>query len=123
MAAAGGEGTSRRAEELVAKLRKEHSVKQSQPLPARSTVGIVMDGTIIKAVVPQSPAHKDYNGETIEPNDVVTHIDGVAVTKKDVTAKLIGDDLPGQVVKVSVRKGGEDGRAVDFSLTRAEMAS
>jgi len=42
-------------EGMLAELRKKHTVKSSQPLPARSTVGIVLEGTVVNIIVPGSP--------------------------------------------------------------------
>ena len=66
-------------------LRKKHEVKSSQPLPAKSTVGIVLEGTMVNIIVPGSPGyHANTDGLRIEPGDVVTAIDGAEVTKADI---------------------------------------
>ena len=91
----------------------------SVPL-VRSTVGLVLDGVTVKMVVPGSPSSKTYDGQRIEPGDVVTHINMCAVEAHNVVSTLRGDDLPGTPVSVTVMKGSTMQAAV-FDLVRADM--
>ena len=63
-------------EGMLAELRKKHTVKSSQPLPARSTVGIVLEGTVKETKVqsqtqnpkPQTNTKpKPQNPQTLNP--------------------------------------------------------
>ncbi len=58
MPAAGGAG---RANEIIESIKKRHEVKlpPGKPLPARSTVGIVLEGVMVNIVVPGSPAYQE----------------------------------------------------------------
>lgn len=49
---------AQRAEEIIEALRRKHECKStgSKKLPARSTVGIVLEGVMVNIVVPGSPA-------------------------------------------------------------------
>ena len=118
--AAGGVGA---CEGLLGDLRREHEMKSSQVLPAKSTVGIVLEGTLVNIIVPGSPSYRENElGQRIEPGDEVRAIDGVEVTKADIISKLRGADAPGSAVTVSVLKKNH-AEVVDFKLTRADMRS
>ena len=122
---AGGGGS---CEAMLAQLREKHQVKETTALPAKSTVGIVLDGTVVNIVVPGSPGCRtNGNGERIEPGDVIFAIDGHEVTKTDIIPNLRGNDSPGSSVKITVLKRNlsDPGqhRKIDFTLTRADMRS
>ncbi len=118
--AAGASGAAA-CEDMLAELRKKHEVKSSQPLPARSTVGIVLEGVVVNIIVPGSPSYKrNEAGECIEPGDTVVAIDGAEVTKADIIPKLRGNDVPGSLVSISVLKQGREA-PVDFKLTRCGL--
>jgi C-terminal processing protease CtpA/Prc len=105
-------------EGMLAELRKKHTVKSSQPLPARSTVGIVLEGTVVNIIVPGSPSYKQNEaGQCIEPGDHVVAIDGEEVTKADIIPKLRGTDVPGSPVTISVLKK-DSLEPCHFKLTR-----
>ena len=113
-----GAGGAAACEGMLAELRKKHEVTSSQPLPARSTVGIVLEGVVVNIIVPGSPSYKrNEAGECIEPGDTVVAIDGAEVTKADIIPKLRGNDVPGSLVSISVHKQGREA-PVDFRLTR-----
>eukprot|EP00284_Hemiselmis_tepida_P007972 CAMPEP_0174918178 /NCGR_PEP_ID=MMETSP1355-20121228/2927_1 /TAXON_ID=464990 /ORGANISM="Hemiselmis tepida, Strain CCMP443" /LENGTH=337 /DNA_ID=CAMNT_0016163339 /DNA_START=1 /DNA_END=1011 /DNA_ORIENTATION=+ len=114
-----------RAEEIIERIRRSNEIpqgKDTKPLPAKSTVGIVLEGTKINIIVPGSPSSKEVNGERIEPGDVVKAIDGKAVTTSDVITKLRGQDKPGTKVKLTLEKAGGKGTR-EMELTRADMRS
>ena len=121
-------GGGNACEAMLTQLREKHQIKETKVLPARSTVGIVLEGTVVNIVVPGSPSYlKNADSERIEPGDVILAIDGKEVTKKDIIPSLRGSDSPGSTVKITVLKKslsnpGED-REIDFTLTRADMRS
>ena len=95
-AMAGGGGS---CDAMLAQLREKHQVKETTALPAKSTVGIALDGTVVNIVVPGSPGCRpNGNGERIEPGDVIFTIDGNEVTKTDIIPNLRGTDSPGSSV-------------------------
>ena len=64
-------------------------------LPAgthRSTVGLVVTGTIIDHLITGSPAHLS---DRLAPGDVIKEIDTVYVTPANLVELLIGPDVPG----------------------------
>lgn len=71
-AKAKGPAAGKACEEMLQDLRKKHEVKSSQPLPARSTVGIVLEGAVVNIIVPGSPSyHANADGQRISPGDTV----------------------------------------------------
>ena len=90
------------------------------PVSAKSSVGLVLDGTTVTMVIPHSPSSKEYNGQIIEPGDVVTHVDKTPVADHDCIAKLRGHDMPGSRVCVTVVKK-DTLQASDFMMTRADI--
>ncbi len=55
-------GMENRADSIVASIRKKHEIKApAEKLPARSTVGIVLEGTMVNIIVPGSPSFKEVS--------------------------------------------------------------
>jgi len=76
---------------MLLELRRKHEVKSVKALPARSTVGLVLEGAVVNIVVPGSPSyHANGEGQRIQPGDVVVAIDGVEVTKSDIIPRCVG---------------------------------
>ena len=130
---ASGGGGAEACEQVLSGLRQKHEMKTVQKLPARSTVGIVLEGTVVNIIVPGSPAFNvmvpgkpSYNpehagaGRKIEAGDTITAIDGTSVDKENVISRLRGGDEPGSSVTVTVLKKGSDAE-LDFRLVRADM--
>ena len=130
---ASGGGGAEACEQVLSGLRQKHEMKTVQKLPARSTVGIVLEGTVVNIIVPGSPAFNvmvpgkpSYNpehagaGRKIEAGDTITAIDGTSVDKENVISRLRGGDEPGSPVTVTVLKKGSDVE-LDFRLVRADM--
>ena len=130
---ASGGGGAEACEQVLSGLRQKHEMKTVQKLPARSTVGIVLEGTVVNIIVPGSPAFNvmvpgkpSYNpehagaGHKIEAGDTITAIDGTSVDKENVISRLRGGDEPGSPVTVTVLKKGSDAE-LDFRLVRADM--
>jgi hypothetical protein len=68
----------------------------------RSTVGIMFNGLTIDNMVVGGPA---YNSGQLEQGDVVLQIDHAPITAEGLLPALIGSDIPGTTVTLTVRKG------------------
>jgi len=86
-----GGGRGSECDAMLLELRRKHEVKSVKALPARSTVGLVLEGAVVNIVVPGSPSyHANGEGQRIQPGDVVVAIDGVEVTKSDIIPRCVG---------------------------------
>jgi hypothetical protein len=57
---------------VISVIRHRHDMKSAQALPAKSTVGIVLEGTMVNIIVPGSPSYRENaQGQRIEPGDQV----------------------------------------------------
>ncbi len=97
--------------------RDVSSVEQSWPsLPRgmpQSTCGIMLNGTRVDNVLVGGPACS----LGIERGDIITEIDGMAVTPENVHDHLLGDDIPGHCVEISVQKH-DNGPVQRYSIER-----
>jgi predicted metalloprotease with PDZ domain len=97
--------------------RDVSSVDQSWPsLPRgmpQSTCGIMLNGTRVDNVLVGGPACS----LGIERGDIITEIDGMAVTPENVHDHLLGDDIPGHCVEISVQKH-DNGPVQRYSIER-----
>ena len=88
----------------------------------RTSVGLVLDGTTISAVIKGSPASAaDVGGCSIEANDCLVSVDGTDVDGETALEMLRGDDEIGSVVSVQIRKGAESGATFVASLCRMDV--
>ena len=67
----------------------------------RSTVGVMFNCLVIEAMVVGGPA---YNSGQLEPGDTILQIDHSPVTAEGLQQALIGSDVPGTTVTLTVRK-------------------
>jgi hypothetical protein len=65
-------------------------------------VGIMIHGTTIENTVMGGPA---YNSHQIERGDVILKIDGKTATSDNVKDLLVGKDVPGSNINISIAKG------------------
>jgi len=100
--------------------KKSFSDMQTQTRGEFGGLGIevTMENGIVKVVSPidDTPAAK----AGIEPNDLITHIDGKPVT--DYTLNEAVDHMrgpPGTKITLTIRRGGLSGKPFDVTLTRA----
>ncbi len=100
--------------------KKEFQDMQTQTRGEFGGLGIevTMENNIVKVVSPidDTPAAK----AGIQPNDLITHIDGKPVT--DFTLNEAVDHMrgaPGTKITLTIRRGGLSGTPFDVSLTRA----
>lgn len=79
----------------------------------RSSIGITLNGTAIASLCIGSPA---YLSGQLEKGDIVTHIDGMLVDRNTIFAAVIGADVPGSKVDMTVNK--KSGRMMKVALQR-----
>ena len=103
-------------DELVGESRGKYQGPGSMGGP-NSTLGIVLNGTMIDFMIPGGPAHEE---EVIEPRDEIVEVDGVAVDHSTINQALKGSDEIGSMVRLGVRKA-EDGKRVDLVLKRTSL--
>jgi S1-C subfamily serine protease len=60
-------------------------------------------GTTIDNLVVGGPA---YNSRQLFRGDVISKVDGVPVTQSNVHEAIVGNDVPGSQVTISVARGG-----------------
>mmetsp|Transcript_24033 Transcript_24033/g.64505 ORF Transcript_24033/g.64505 Transcript_24033/m.64505 type:complete len:327 (+) Transcript_24033:37-1017(+) len=105
---------------LVEKLSKEISKDVlrvdtvSSGSLTQSTVGILLLGTHVDNVLFGGPAQT----EGIERNDEIIEVDGIPAKNDNVSALLIGSDIPASPVKVVYAKGGPQGERKTAVLVR-----
>ncbi len=63
----------------------------------------MLQGTVVENTVIGGPAH---SSKAIEQGDVILKIDGAHVTSDNIKGMLVGSDVPGSSVTVTVAKGG-----------------
>ena len=59
-----------------------------------------------------------YNSKQLDKGDVVVEIDGKPVTNDNLSQLLVGSDIAGTAVTISVRKGGKTGTKKSVNLLR-----
>jgi hypothetical protein len=63
----------------------------------------MLNGTTIDNVVVGGPAH---NSRQLGPGDQILQVNNTPATKNNIYELLLGDDIPGSFVDISVSKGG-----------------
>lgn len=106
----------RMVEELVGDSQRKSANSGSVNGP-KSTLGIVLNGTVIDFMIPGGPAHEE---EVLESRDEVLEVDGFPVDASTVNQALKGTDDIGSMVRLSVRKA-DDGKRVDVVLKRTSL--
>ena len=85
---------------------------------SRSTIGMILSGCHVDNVLVGGPAMM----EGIERGDEVLQINGRDVNSENIHQLLIGDDVPGRKIMLSIRKRGTD-RQENISVERIPTAS
>ncbi len=62
-----------------------------------------MSGTMIDNTVMGGPAH---SSKQLEHGDVILKVDGQTATEENIFELLIGSDIPGSIVEITIAKGG-----------------
>jgi len=81
----------------------------------RSTVGMMINGCVLDSLVVGGPG---YNCGQLDRGDIVLKVDNAVVASTTILAALIGDDLPGSDVMLTVQKGGKAGNVRVVKLQR-----
>jgi C-terminal processing protease CtpA/Prc len=68
-------------------------------------IGVILNGTTIVDTVVGGPG---YNSRQLMPGDVILKIDGVSVTSANITSAMIGRDIPGATLTLTIAKGGTE---------------
>ena len=87
----------------------------------RSTIGLLIEGVTISNIMVGGPA---YRCKHFDKGDTILQVDGRHVSEESAARALIGCDVPGSVVTITVLKG-VSGEIRDISLrrmARADMA-
>jgi hypothetical protein len=77
----------------------ESSSNEPQP---RSSLGILLNGFLIDDIAFGGPA---FNTEEIDKGDTIIKVDDQDVTEDNIQSLLVGPDIPGTTVVVTVKKG------------------
>ena len=72
-------------------------------------------GTVIDNMVIGGPA---YNSDRLEKGDTIVQVNGKPVSAEELPDMLIGDDIPGTSVVITVQRGEEQ-----FNLSLTRMAT
>ena len=83
-------------------------------METRSTLGIMIQGNVISSMCFGGPA---FNSKLLEKNDAIVGIDGVSVNEDSIYEHLLGSDIPGSRVTLTVIKHVTRQR-VDVELSR-----
>ena len=73
----------------------------SSKFSSRATVGVMFHGNIIESMVVGGPA---FNCQELDRGDELLRVDGQPVTEQSRHRLLVGSDLPGSQVTLTVRK-------------------
>ena len=88
----------------------------------KSTVGLVLESTLeVKGVIPGGPMDQDFDGVRVEEGDVLLAIDGEPQSEETVYSRLVGDDVVGSQVRLSIRKAST-GHVVHLTVTRGSFS-
>ena len=69
----------------------------------------MLNGLTIDNMVVGGPA---YNSGQLQQNDVISQIDGLPVSIENIHDALLGSDVPGSTVTITVRRGFREARPV-----------
>ena len=91
------------------------SEEVAEPFSNRCTIGIMLSGARVDNLVVGGPA---YN-TSLQKGDEIVLIDGAGMEVDDMPAAIIGADLPGSIVILTVKKAGS-GDIKDVDVVRVE---
>jgi hypothetical protein len=99
-------------ERMQARVKTEDPFAMPSALPpstgfrTRSTVGMMLNGTTIEFLVVGGPG---YNSGQLDRGDTVLRVNAEAVTSETILQALVGDDVPGSELSLTVKKGSKVG--------------
>ena len=76
-------------------------------------------GTMVDNLVVGGPA---YNSRQLHHGDVIVKVDGIPITAANIHEVMVGDDIPGAPVVVSVARGGAKVFPIDSISLRVYLA-
>lgn len=94
----------------------ETAVISKNPFKTKSTVGLLLTGVVIDTIVIGGPAHAHSN--QINRGDKILSVNGVPATADNVLTLLVGEDVPGSHVDVTMTRS-KASSAFTVKLTRA----
>ena len=68
-------------------------------------LGIILNGTSVIDTIPGGPG---FNSRQIVPGDIILKIDGTSITSSNINTALVGNDVAGTPVVLTVAKGGPE---------------
>jgi C-terminal processing protease CtpA/Prc len=73
------------------------------PAPRLEQIGIMILGTMVDNLVVGGPA---FNSRQLQHGDVIIKVDGAPVTQANIHEMMVGNDVPGTPVLVTIARGG-----------------
>ena len=68
-----------------------------------SQIGVILNGNTVIDTVVGGPG---YNSRQLTPGDVILKIDGIPVSPSNINSAMVGRDMPGAPVILTIAKGG-----------------
>lgn len=107
------------AESLGDQLLAVPKAVTSSNFAAASTVGLMFVGLTIEDMVVGGPA---FNSQELERGDTLLAVDGQVVSEATIAEAILGSDVPGTAVRLTVARGAH-GKRRDVILTRMSTRS
>ena len=115
-----GKVAAENVKESIRMLRGRYAVG-CDSLGTKSTIGMILESTMkVKGIVPGGPLDKNFDGERVEEGDLVLAIDGKPSTQETVQADLIGHDVVGSRLRMTVQKAS-NGQVFMVSVLRGSL--
>ena len=107
--------------ELVRALRRKHEVTYEQH-SQKTSCGMVLESTLrIRRIIPGGPLDRSFGGCPIEEDDLLLAIDGSACVPDTVQKALVGEDVVGSKLRLTIEKAA-DGRVLVVTVKRGSYA-
>ena len=82
-------------------------------MPVSPQIGILLNGLEIDSLVVGGPA---FESKLLEKGDIILQIDKSSVSLDDIQQRLVGTDVPGSSIMLTIRK--KSGRTIDVALKK-----
>ena len=107
--------------ETIEALRKKHHPQiKARHTTHHSTVGLVVEGCTVGAVVPGGPCDRDFDVGRIEEDDDIVAVDGQGYGAEALPDALRGNDIVGSGVHLKVKK--PSGKVFECTVQRGSIA-
>ena len=105
MAKLGAEARFKRnPKEVIQDLQKKHAFAMSD-MEQGTTIGLILTGTRVKAVIPGSPGARPLVGRKLEPHDQILAVDDIKISSHDEAVEhLRGSNLVGTKVHLNIKR-------------------